>query len=248
MSDDPRLRGIPASAPDEERANERDQRLADLTARLRADNQRLAERAKAPGMAPVKSGYSNADFGVSEFSAPDEDQAQKRRSRFWELIHMLTNRERRDTERVAAHEPFPINDLASSAVERAALAAIAEALATPDISRDLAALQSLAEPQPYEPAKRAKRPLPLFEEGSFPAFVAKDVDDPNEGNDTDWQEVKAEALRLLQVQLLDSSASHLVEHVKALQQGQKQMADAIALIDSRLRQIEADMRAGGSEV
>jgi hypothetical protein len=243
LSDDPRLRGIPAAAPDENRANERDQRLADLTARLRADNQRLAQRA-------------DAHFVNTEFSAPDDDQVQKRRSRFWELIHMLTNRERPDTERAAAHGSFPTHDhgnartAASSAVERAALAAIAEALATPDISRDLAALQSLAEPHPYEPAKRAKRPLPLFEEGAFPAFVApfKDVDDLNEGNDTDWQEVKAEALRLLQMQLLDSSASHLVEHVKALQQGQKQMADAIALIDSRLRQIEADMRAGRSEV
>ena len=33
----------------------------------------------------------------------------------------------------------------------------------------------------------------------------------------------------------------LVEHVKVLQQGQKQMADAIALIDGRLRQIEGAM-------
>jgi predicted translin family RNA/ssDNA-binding protein len=39
----------------------------------------------------------------------------------------------------------------------------------------------------------------------------------------------------------------LVEHVKALQQGQKQMADAIALIDSRFRQFEADMRAAKAE-
>ena len=39
----------------------------------------------------------------------------------------------------------------------------------------------------------------------------------------------------------------LVEHVKALQQGQKQMADAIALIDGRLRQIETDMRAVKAE-
>ena len=39
----------------------------------------------------------------------------------------------------------------------------------------------------------------------------------------------------------------LAEHVKALQQGQKQMADAIALIDTRLRQIETDMRAVTAE-
>src|ERR1700745_1042631 len=39
----------------------------------------------------------------------------------------------------------------------------------------------------------------------------------------------------------------LVEHVKVLQQGQKQMADAIALIDGRLRQIETDMRAVKAE-
>jgi hypothetical protein len=39
----------------------------------------------------------------------------------------------------------------------------------------------------------------------------------------------------------------LVENVKALQQGQKQMADAIALLDTRLRQIEADMRAVKAE-
>jgi predicted translin family RNA/ssDNA-binding protein len=39
----------------------------------------------------------------------------------------------------------------------------------------------------------------------------------------------------------------LVEHVKVLQQGQKQMADAIALIDSRLRQFEADVRAAKAE-
>lgn len=39
----------------------------------------------------------------------------------------------------------------------------------------------------------------------------------------------------------------LVEHVKALQQGQKQMADAIALIDGRLRQIETEMRAVKAE-
>jgi predicted nucleic acid-binding Zn-ribbon protein len=39
----------------------------------------------------------------------------------------------------------------------------------------------------------------------------------------------------------------LTEHVKALQQGQKQMADAIALIDSRLRQIETDIRAVTAE-
>ena len=39
----------------------------------------------------------------------------------------------------------------------------------------------------------------------------------------------------------------LVEHVKALQQGQKQMADAIALIDLRLGRMEADMRAVSAE-
>jgi cell fate (sporulation/competence/biofilm development) regulator YmcA (YheA/YmcA/DUF963 family) len=39
----------------------------------------------------------------------------------------------------------------------------------------------------------------------------------------------------------------LVEHVKVLQQGQKQMADAIALVDSRLRQFEADVRAAKAE-
>jgi hypothetical protein len=76
----------------------RDQRLADLTARLRADNRRLAQRATA----------SPAD---NEFSVADEDQAQKRRSRFWELIHTLTSRERQDTERAAAHGSFPPNDL-----------------------------------------------------------------------------------------------------------------------------------------
>jgi len=204
LSDDAKLRGIPAPAPDKDRANERDRRLADLTARLRADNQRLAERATAP-------------FADNELSLSDDDQAQKRRSRFWELIHMLTSRERRDTERAAAHGALPNNDLAneyprvdeSSVVERAALEAIAEALATPDLSRDLAALESLAEPHPYEPTKRAQRPLPLIEER--PAFAAplKADDDPNEGNDIYWQEVKAEALRLLQVQLLDAPASHL---------------------------------------
>jgi hypothetical protein len=39
----------------------------------------------------------------------------------------------------------------------------------------------------------------------------------------------------------------LVEHVKVLQQGQKQIADAIALIDGRLRQIETDIRAVKAE-
>jgi len=39
----------------------------------------------------------------------------------------------------------------------------------------------------------------------------------------------------------------LAEHVKALQQGQKQMADAIAIIDNRLRQIETDMHAVKAE-
>ncbi len=39
----------------------------------------------------------------------------------------------------------------------------------------------------------------------------------------------------------------LVEHVKALQQGQKQMADAIALFDRRLRQFEAELRAAKAE-
>jgi hypothetical protein len=199
LPDDPRLYGIPASPPDKER----DQRLADLTARLRADNQRLAQRA-------------TAHPSDNEFSVADEDQAQKRRSRFWELIHMLTSRERRDTERTAAHGSFPPDDLAddrrvdaSSVVERAALEAIAEALATPDISRDLAALQGLAEPHPYEPIKRAQRPLPLI--GAGPAFVApfKVADDLNEDGDPDWQEVKAEALKLLQAQSLDAPSSHL---------------------------------------
>ncbi len=39
----------------------------------------------------------------------------------------------------------------------------------------------------------------------------------------------------------------LVENVKALQQGQKEMADAIAALDTRLRHIEADIRAVKSE-
>jgi hypothetical protein len=203
LSDDPRLPRISASGPDNDRAKERDQRLADLTARLRADNQRFAQRAATP----------SAD---NEFSAADEDQAQKRRSRFWELIHMLTSRERRDAERAAAQGSFPPDDFVedpkadtSSVVERAALVAIAEALATPDISRDLAALQGLAEPHPYEPTRRAQRPLPLI--GRSPAFAAssKEADDLNEGSDPDWQEVKAEALRLLQVQSLDAPSSHL---------------------------------------
>lgn len=203
MSDDPRLRGIPASASDKDRANERDRLLADLTARLRADNQRFAERVTAPSV-------------DNESSSSDDDQAQKRRSRFWELIHMLTSRDRRDTESTAPNGALP-NDLVddysrvdgSSVVERAALEAIAEALATPDLSRDLAALQSLAAPHPYEPTKRAQRPLPLIEER--PAFAAplKADDGPNEGNDIYWQEVKAEALRLLEVQLLDAPAAHL---------------------------------------
>lgn len=277
MSDDPRLDGIPLSAPDKDRTKERDQRLADLTARLRADNRRIAQRATA----------SPAD---TEFSGADEDQAQKRRSRFWELIHMLTNRERQGPERDTTHGSFPSNDLvddpgidANSVIERAALEAIAEALATPDISRDLASLQSLAEPHPYEPTKRAQRPLPLIGEG--PAFVTPfKVSDNLNDSDPDWQEVKAEALSLLEARSLDAASSHLayiqerikpvldhgamelrshdnirktaqevadhltvVEHIKALQQGQKQMADAIALIDIRLRQLEADVPAAKAE-
>lgn len=204
MSDDPRLRGIPAPVPDKDRATERDQRLADLTARLRADNQRLAERATAP----------SADNG---FSSADEDQAQKRRSRFWELIDMLTSRERRDSEPAAARESLPNIDFVvdprvdeRSVVERAALEAIAEALATPDPSRDLAALQNLAEPHPYEPVKRAQRPLPLIAEGG-PVFAAplKVADEPDERTEIHWQEIRTEALRLLQVQSLVAPASHL---------------------------------------
>jgi predicted nucleic acid-binding Zn-ribbon protein len=40
----------------------------------------------------------------------------------------------------------------------------------------------------------------------------------------------------------------LVENVKALQQGQKEMANAIAALGSRIGNIEADMRAMKSEV
>jgi hypothetical protein len=278
LSDDPRLDGIPLSAPDKDRTKERDQRLADLTARLRADNRRLAQRAVA----------SPADI---EFSGADEDHAQKRRSRFWELIDMLTNRERQGPEPDTTHGSFPSNDLvddpridANSVVERAALEAIAEALATPDISRDLASLQSLAEPHPYEPTKRAQRPLPLIGEG--PAFVTpfKVSDNLNDDSDPEWREVKAEAQSLLEARSLDAASSHLayiqerikpvldhggmearshenigkaaqevadhltvVEHIKALQQGQKQMADAIALIDIRLRQFETDVPAAKAE-
>jgi hypothetical protein len=278
LSDDPRLDGIPLSASDKDRTKERDQRLADLTARLRADNRRLAQRTVA----------SPADI---EFSGADEDQAQKRRSRFWELIDMLTNRERQGPEPDITHGSFPSSDLvddpridANSVVERAALEAIAEALATPDISRDLASLQSLAEPHPYEPIKRAQRPLPLIGEG--PAFVTpfKVSDNRNDDSDPDWQEVKAEALSLLEARSLEPASSHLayiqerirpvldrgamegrshesmgkaaqevadhltvVEHIKALQQGQKQMADAIALIDIHLRQFEADVPAAKTE-
>ena len=126
---------------------------------------------------------------------------------------MLTNREQQGPERDTTHGSFPSNDLvddpridANSVVERAALEAIAEALATPDTSRDLASLQSLAQPHPYEPTKRAQRPLPLI--GGGPAFVAP-FKDLNEDSDPDWQDVKAEALRLLQVQSLDAPSSHL---------------------------------------
>ncbi len=203
--DDPRLRAIPAPSPvpDQNRAKERDKRLADLTAGLRADNQRLAERATAPSL----------DNG---FSPADEDHAQKRRSRFWELIDMLTSRERRDSEPADAQELSPISNLVddprvdeSSEIERAALEAIAEALATPDPSRDLVALQNLAEPHPYEPTKRAQRPLPLIEGGPVFASPLKVADEPDERIEIHWQDITTEALRLLQIQSLVAPASHL---------------------------------------
>jgi hypothetical protein len=207
VSDDPRLPGILAPVPDTDtdtdRANERDRRLADLTARLRADNQRFAERATAPSV-------------ENEFSSADEDHAQKRRSRFWELMEMLTSRERRDSEPVAAEESFPNDDRVDdprgderSVIERAALEAIAEALSTPDPSRDLVALQDLAEPHPYEPIKRAQRPLPLIEGGPVFAAPLKGADDTDEQIETAWQEIRTEALKLLQAQSLVAPASHL---------------------------------------
>lgn len=44
-------------------------------------------------------------------------------------------------------------------------------------------------------------------------------------------------------------ADHLqvVEHIKALQQGQKDLADAIKLMGDRIRELESDMRVLKSE-
>jgi hypothetical protein len=40
----------------------------------------------------------------------------------------------------------------------------------------------------------------------------------------------------------------LVENVKALQQGQKEIADAISLLNDRIRAVEAELRAARAEI